>query len=287
MPKLHIISPARNEALNLVDLFMNLQSQDRCEFEITWTIVVNNSTDDSLDVALRFDSDQMAINVLDYSFQGNLFSAVEYRAFWAAINQYGLTDFDYTMKLDCDVKLEKEYLSKLCSQLGGREGLFGGVNTSKGERVQSDPRLVRGATSCYSSAALSAIRDLPIALGYDVMDKVLILHEGYECELLSGIQYEVRRKTSSSEGLLRGRYRNGIVCRFTGYSKIYFTLHVLRYCIHRPFIIGGLAIVYGYLSAPRSPYSSLLLGLHRRYQLNKLRLLLINPIGWTKSRYFS
>ncbi len=286
MTRLHLISPARNESSNLVDLLQNLNSQTENPYQITWTIVVNNSSDDTFEIASGLVSEKMQINVLSLDKVGDLFSAAEYEAFWFAINTSTGGEFNYTMKLDCDVRLEKDYFNKLSFNINGREGLFGGLNTSPGEQVQMDSRLVRGATSCYSSGALTAVgRGIPICLGYDVMDKVLLTQEGFECELFRDVKYQVERKTSSSEGILRGRYRNGVVCRITGYSKVYFFLHLIRYTLKTPVVVGGLCMLMGYLMAPKSPFRDDLLNLHREYQRGKLQLLMRSPTKWIKSMY--
>lgn len=283
---LHIVSPARNESNNLVNLHLNIESQFNNPFEIHWTIVVNNSIDNTLEVAKSIKSSKMKIQVLEYGKVGNLTTAADYYSFWHGVDSVKDIDFEYIMKLDCDVRLDVNYLSKLYLGIQNRSGLFGGVNVSKGEGQQLEKRLVRGATSCYSHQAINTLRSVPIALGYDVMDKVYLIDAGLECEIIRSATYTVVRKTYTSEGSLKGRFRNGVTCKYVGYSFVYFSLHLLRLVIKRPYVFGALASLCGYVITRNSPYPSRMRMLHKEYQILKLQNLCLHPILWIKQNYF-
>ena len=189
------------------------------------------------------------------------------------------------MKLDADVRLSVDYFLNMKSIYEKKSGVFGGVNLTVGDRGQRDPNLVRGCDSCYSREAWKYLEELPRALGFDVLDKIALRLENFSTEVVHTATFRVIRKTGSSEGIYRGLVRNGRVCRWTGYSKPYFILRLLRKSLKSPYLFSAILIFYGYIRAPKSPFPKNLMREHANYQNLKLMALVKNPKKWLSENY--
>lgn len=278
------ITPARNELTNLIQLLDNLESVNLPK-SFHWVIIVNQSTDNSLDVVRNLES-SFPITVLDCSEVGNLRLGTAWKAWqigvdWAEQN----LSFSFLMKLDADVRLSSDYFELLDSEGGANHDIVGGITTDKKNREQLWH--IQGAVKMYSIAAINAVRDIPRELGFDVLDEICINNSGLSIKVCKHARYKLTRTTGSSEGFLAGRIRNGRLCAFVGYDRLYFMLHVLRYAFRKPMLLGSFLILFGYFTSPSSPFSGELRQLHIHEQREKLKLLRRKPIHWIIDTYGS
>jgi hypothetical protein len=126
---------------------------------------------------------------------------------------------------------------------------------------------------------------LPLATGFDVMDEVLARKLGYRVEVSRDAHFSINRSIGASQGLLHGRKRNGMVCRWTGYYKPYFILHLLRYVFRKPYLVGSVAMAIGFLTAQKSPFGNDLMLEHSRQQRILLAQIFKNPIEQMRILY--
>jgi hypothetical protein len=144
---------------------------------------------------------------------------------------------------------------------------------------------VPGPVKAYSWAGYCALQSLPRTVGFDVMDEVALRRAGFRVTVRAEAGFAMARDIGASEGRLAGRRRNGMVCRYTGYDLTYFLLHMLRYSVRRPYVVGSLAMLYGYCSAPPSPYADDLRQAHRLEQRAKLSRMVRQPAAWLRATY--
>jgi glycosyltransferase involved in cell wall biosynthesis len=280
-----VITPARNEEENLVGLMKTLESQIILPDNFIWLIVVNGCTDNTLFTAHNLEP-KFRKFVLEYNSSGSLLSGGDFEAF-----SFGAKFADerflpsHFMKLDADVRLNVDYFLNMIPIYETKSGLFGGVNLAIGDRGQRDLNLVRGCDSCYSREAWKQLEKLPRALGFDVLDKIALRLENFSTEVIQSATFRVIRKTGSSEGAYRGLIRNGRVCRWTGYSMPYFIFRLIRKSFKWPYLLSALFILYGYITAPKSPFPKNLMKEHARYQNFKLLALVKNPVKWLSEYY--
>lgn len=282
--KILIVTPVRNEAKNLPLLFESIKKQVWLP-HITWVIVDDGSSDETVKVSQGMNSD-FKIFVLRREKKGSLISGAAYAAWWHGID-YGIalgTKFTHIMKLDADVSLDHDYFQELFSEENVQEvDLVGGV-ISGFSREQSS--YIPGPVKLYSSRAIELLRQLPVATGFDVMDEVLCRQNGMVVKVVKSAKFRMNRKIGHSQGLLHGRFRNGLVCKWVGYAPEYFALHCLRYLFRRPFLFGSLFMIYGYVTADKGPYPSQLRSAHRALQRSRLISILRHPLTSVKELYF-
>ena len=280
--KILIVTPARNEALNLPRLAASLRFQTK-KFEYVWVVVDDNSTDNTSEIfsglELPFETHSLATKST-----GKLISGGAYYTWWKGVD-YGLKihpECKYVLKIDADVILSSFYFEYIFEAMELEPDVVGGVISGSG-REQRD--FVPGPVKMYSARALHLIRNLPVATGFDVMDEALCRMNGFTTFVDQRATFEFSRPIGFSQGKLHGRFRNGLVCRWTGYAPEYFVLHLSRYVFRRPFILGAIWMLFGFLTAGPGPYDSKVKKYFRKIQRKRLLRILINPITMIKNLY--
>ena len=278
-----VVTPARNEAAHLPELARTLAAQETQPVGL-WVVVDDGSTDGtatSVDwAALPF---PVRVLTRDGSTSG-LTHGGAFAAFYAGadLGLELLPDAERVLKLDADVRLAPDYFTELARVPLG-VALIGGVIDQAGEREHRHH--VRGPLKAYNRDAFAIVRGLPAAVGHDVMDEVALRAAGLEVRSVPTAKATVARTTTSSEGLLRGRVRNGKVTRWTGYHPLYVVLRLVRYALRRPVVVGAGAMAWGYVTAGASPFPTALRVAHRREQAVRLRQLLRHPVGYLRHSF--
>jgi len=280
---LAIITPGKNEAARIPLLATSI-AEACIEFPFVWIYVDDSSDDNSLSI-LKHGTEFKPNYILNSKSSGKIIKGGAYQT-WNVGIEFALKEFpdlSHLMKLDADVQLEPDYFSRLRELMENSEvGIIGGVlaNSYREQNIH-----VPGPVKMYSKPCLEKLSELPLATGFDVMDEVLCQKYGYRVGVNREAKFRINRAIGASQGLLHGRRRNGLVCRWTGYNALYFSLHMLRSVFKKPYLIGSLSMLWGYLIAPPSPYSVELRKLHSAHQRALLSKLLRHPISGIKDLY--
>jgi dolichol-phosphate mannosyltransferase len=281
--RVHIVTPAKNEESNLVGLARSL-SNANAKYISLWTIVDDASTDNTESVIGQLES-PFRVEYLKFNSPGTLISGGAYKAWMFGAN-FNLTKDSRThvMKLDADVRLEDDYFDQLYNSNYREFDMLGGVILKGSGREQRN--VIPGPVKLYSERAFELVSMMPKETGFDVLDEVFCKHKGLKVMVVPTAKFSLSRSIGASEGRLHGRFRNGRVCRWTGYSHLYFIVHLTRFFFRKPFIFGAVWMLAGYLTAPESPYDESLRNLLAVSQRDKLKQLLRNPINWIKVNYY-
>ena len=254
------------------------------DFSVTWVVVDDGSTDDSLKV-LRESTGGFPVQIISTRTSGKLSQGGAFQAWNEGIKyaKSNIPNFTHLMKLDADVSLKSDFfLMLLDSLVNPKVGITGGV-IIKGGREQN--LHVPGPAKIYSRECLRLLETLPLQAGFDVMDEVVAMHSGLEVIISKKAKITLTRNIGNSQGILHGRRRNGMVCRWTGYYPLYFGMHLFRYMFRKPYIFGSVWMFYGYISAKPSPYPKYLRSLHSDIQRKKVRNLLKRPRYFLRNVY--
>jgi glycosyltransferase involved in cell wall biosynthesis len=278
-----IISPMHNEAGNVAGIGSALDQQTFRNFD--W-YVVDDGSEDGTDTALAQLKARNAPMILPKANDGGLIGGSAFSSWRAGVSKALESGRPYThfMKLDADVRLEPDYLEKVLVLAEQPEvGLSGGVITSIGMVEQAFH--IPGPVKLYSRRALDIVLTLPSAIGFDIMDEMILARNGLVTRVDKTAGFELARETGSSEGIVHGRVRHGRGCRWTGYSFPYFLIRCLRYFLRRPYVVGPFAMLWGYLTAGSGPYDADLKRRHAKMQRAKLRRALVNPWRFYREAY--
>ena len=282
-PRVLVVTPARNEVNNLPRLANSLKLQIFNPIH-TWLIVNDGSTDGTDEFVTGLEL-PFPVMLTKREKKGKLITGAAFAAWWEGVD-VGLASMgsaDFVMKLDADVELEKDYFKCLFEKAELLNvGVIGGVISDIHREQKS---YVPGPVKMYSIEALKVVRDLPIATGFDVMDEIICASRGLNNQVIPSARFVLQRQIGHSQGLLHGRFRNGLVCKWVGYAPEYFILHALRYLFRPPYLLGSLWMTAGYIFSNSGPYPSDLRLAHRTLQRNRLLRILKRPFSTFKELY--
>lgn len=276
-----VVTPARNEASRLPALAKSLRDQEVCPIGL-WIIVDDGSSDGTGDAVCQ-DDVPFPLLVVRKQNDGGLRGGSAFTSFFygAEVGLQHLPDAKRILKLDADVVLARGYFKALAAA-PEEVALIGGVAAGWRDREQTD--LVPGFLKAYNREAFEIVRALPRAIGLDMIDESALRHRGLEVRVVRDAHARVRQ-IGETEGILRGRWRNGIVSRWVGYHPLYFAMRVLRYAVRRPVGIGAIALVWGYATSGSGPYPKELKAEMRERQRAKLRRLARQPFSFLRESY--
>jgi len=279
-----VISPVRNEAQYLQRAIDSMVAQT--VRPTVWLIVDDGSTDSTPQIAARAAAAHEWIRLHRRADRGvRKVGGGVVEAFNEGLRQFHLDEFDYVCKLDGDLELPPRYFELLYQKFDAdpRLGTASGkcwLVTEEGlqsERIGDQFSL--GAAKTYRRECFQEIGGFVPALMWDGIDchrcrmlgwKAASFHDDELC-----IRH-LRRMGSSFRNVYRGRLRWGYGQYFMGTHPLY-ALAIAGYRLfERPWIVGGLLILAGYLSGyvrrcqryPDGRFRSWL----RRWQLQRLRL---------------
>lgn len=281
--RLLIVTPIHNEVANIGQLAAQLSQSSR--HPDLWVVVDDGSIDAGAQI-VREAALPFPTVVVERSNGGGLIGGSAFTAWQYGVDEAMRGDqFDAVMKLDADVNLPRDYLDRALGIIASdpEVGVAGGVLTGKRDREQV--LHVPGPVKLYSARGYSALATLPRVVGFDVMDELAIKDAGLRVVVRKDMPFSVRRAIGASQGLVHGRRRNGLVCRWTGYWTPYFALHNVRYLIRKPYVIGSVAMLVGYLRAGSGPYPRQLRAAHAQEQRRKLVAASRTPRQWLRETY--
>lgn len=267
-----LVTPCRNEAEYIRKTLESTCSQTVAP--ALWIIVDDGSTDetpsilaeyartyDFIKVVRRFDRGSRAVGpgVID--------------AFYDGLAHSNLEDFDFLAKFDADLELPSRYFERTMERmianpkLGNLSGkLFERrADGSFFEERTGDENAV-GPVKFYRTACFKQIGGFVREVSWDGID-------GHICRMLGWIAQSVddpemrivhlRPMGSSQKNILVGRARWGRGKYFMGSAWYYVLASAIYRALEPPYLIGGIALFYGYMKA--------LLTRHQRYDNPKYR----------------
>jgi poly-beta-1,6-N-acetyl-D-glucosamine synthase len=245
-----IVTPARNEAQNLLRLSTCLDSQSLPP--ACWIIVDNGSTDDTMAVARDLAATRpwlsvTAVEGLRNSVRGGPVT----RAFHAGYAEIE-GEHEVVVKLDADVSFSEDFFARLVGafenpRLGIASGtcyeLDGGVWTQRHVTGAS----AWGATRAYRAACLHSVMPLEDRMGWDGIDELKARVRGWETRTLVDLPFRHHRAEGERDG---SRWRawsaGGRAAYYMGYRWWYLVVRALFNLRNEK---ASLAMVAGYFGA--------------------------------------
>jgi poly-beta-1,6-N-acetyl-D-glucosamine synthase len=254
MTRYVIISPVRDEEKYIEATIECVRRQTILPLE--WVIVDDGSTDRTGEILDRVAAQFPWIRIIHRANRGFRKSGGGVmEAFYDGYKTLQCKDWDFIVKLDGDLSFAPEYFEK-CFQYFDRDsqlGIGGGEihhDVAGQMKVEANPRFhVRGATKIYKRACWEAIGGLWPAPGWDTIDEVKANMLGWKTYAFADLPLSHHRFTGSEEGLLRDRIKHGVACYISGYHPLYVAASCLSRLTQKPYVLGSLGIMYGFLKA--------------------------------------
>ncbi|MCA9166618.1 MAG: glycosyltransferase family 2 protein [Planctomycetales bacterium] len=258
-----LISPCRNEARFLRRTLDSVLSQS--ELPQKWIIIDDGSTDETGEILRDYAARFPLIQVVSRPDRGaRAVGGGVIEAFNSGLKQIDLDDFDYICKLDMDLDLPPTYFASLMDRMEAQPTLgtcsgkayypgpdnvdksFAGTLISEG--IGDDMSV--GAAKFYRVKCFREIGGFIQQVMWDGIDCHRCRMNGWGAVSWDDPELRfihLRPMGSSQQGILTGRMRHGFGQYFMGTSLLYMTLSAVFRMSHRPLVIGGAAMWWGYV----------------------------------------
>lgn len=274
-----IITPVRNEAAFIRETLRSVTAQTVKPAE--WIIVNDGSTDETEDIIARYAAHYSWIKLINRQDRG-------YRqrgpgvvdAFYEGLGRITHTDYDIVVKLDGDLSFKPNYFEELLKQFAANPGLgiaSGQPYVFDGKEWVTEKPLIpctHGPTKVYRRECFEAIGGIQRSLGWDGIDDWKARMLGWQIASFEHLRVLHHRKWGMATGNFKSKIEQGQGAYFMGYHPLYMIARGIRRMVDRPYVIGGLLMIWGYVASWLTGYERIadpeLLRYLRRTQLKLL-----------------
>ena len=255
MSKYVIISPVRNEENFIKTTIESVINQTITPDE--WIIVNDGSTDNTAEIIKTYTEKYSWIKLFNQSDRGYYYPGTGIiRVVQFGFDQLSVKDWDFVVKLDCDISIENQYFEKLLSEfkqnpkLGIASGSIYLREGNKEIKENSQPDHPWGASKIYRRECFKVINGWKAIPGWDLADLLTAQMNGWETRCFDEYKiYHFRQTGMRRTGITNGRFLWGRFQYRYGYSLLYIFLKSIIWLKQPPFIIGGIGIFTGYIYA--------------------------------------
>lgn len=252
-----LISPCRDEADYLQITIDTVAAQTLLPTK--WVIVDDGSTDQTPEILARAAAKYPFIQVVRREDRGvRSVGPGVIDAFYHGLSQIKIDDFDYVCKFDCDLEMPSRYFERTV-ELFERDPWLGTLSGKLhlrrrgklfAERTGDENSV--GPVKFYRVACFKQIGGFVREVCWDGIDGHLCRRFGWVARSVDDPELKIvhlRQMGSSHKSLWVGRMRWGRGKYFMGSSPLYMAAVTLYRMAERPFVVGGLGILVGYVRA--------------------------------------
>jgi biofilm PGA synthesis N-glycosyltransferase PgaC len=248
-----LISPVKDEEKYVEATLRSIAAQTLRPYR--WIILDDGSRDATPEFlrqyAARYDWIQVVRIDRDAS---RLPGAAEIRAFARGYEMIAAEDFDFVVKLDCDLDLPPDYFENLCQRfhddpsLGLASGVYLEQKNGEWTPIEMPDYHAAGASKMYRKKCYTDIGGLVFSRAWDSLDEIRALNMGWKTRHFADLQFHHLKKEGSGIGSIRTNVMHGEIYYLTGGGRLFFLFKVLdRMLRGNPFLIAGSAMLWGYL----------------------------------------
>ena len=255
-----ILTSARNEEHFISETIESVLAQTIIPRE--YVIVSDGSTDRTDEIIIRYAKKYPAIKYLRTEVnQGRNFGSKARAINWAYESVKTHVSHKFVAILDADMILTPDYYEKVLTRFlkNNDLGIAGGVlSDRRGSKnvklVTSVNWSVSGAIQVFRKQCFQDIGGyFPVSSGIDAAAEVMARMKGWKVQAFPEIEVLHGRALGwAAKGLLRAAYRRGQGDFFLGYHPLFFVSRCMRRVHERPYILGSIAMLLGYISGKLS-----------------------------------
>jgi len=287
-----IISPVRNEETYIEKTLQSVISQTVLPVE--WIIVDDGSSDLTCDIVNQFADGRDWIRLIHREDRGTrALGAGVVEAFNYGLEQLSVSGYEFLVKLDGDLSFGPTYFEELFRKFSDNRDLGIASGKTYVERKGSlvvermADHHVRGASKVYRRSCFEQIGGLRPIIGWDMVDELYAQFHGWETRSFADLVLIHHRPMGTSTGnALKGKIRWGRGRYVTGSHPLFILASGAYRMAEPPYVLGGLALIYGYVSAWLSRHQRLPEANIREFQKRKelRRLLPHNLLNFLQNR---
>ena len=250
-----VISPVKDEERHLETTIHAVLNQTLRP--ALWVIVDDGSRDATPEILRRYTTAHDWIRVLriERDAARRPGSGVM-RAFTVGYRSIGRTEFDFVVKLDCDLDFPRDYFEQLLArfQQDERLGIASGLCMEKNKKgwypSSGPPYHAVGASKMVRKKCFEAIGGFAPSRGWDTIDEIRAQMMGWRTCHVRELKFYHLKPEGSGIGFVRTNAMHGEIYHLTGGGTFFFLLKIAhRTLFGKPFPLAGLAMLYGFLRA--------------------------------------
>jgi glycosyltransferase involved in cell wall biosynthesis len=248
-----IISPVRDEADRIEKTLQSVLAQTMRPSR--WIIVDDGSQDQTPEIVKRYAQGRNWIHLHRIHRDGSRdLGSAEIQAFNAGYQLVKDQEFDFIVKLDGDLELPPDYFARLIAKfseeakLGIASGIYFENNGDEWAPVSYPAYHAAGASKMVRASCFRDIGGFPLFPGWDTADEIKAQARGWKTCHFPEIRFNHLRNEGTANGHLSTNILHGQVYYATGGGMLFFVLKCLHRCLfHRPRILSGFAMLWGYM----------------------------------------
>ena len=253
-----LISPCRNEARFIKTTLDSVISQS--ELPALWVIVDDGSTDETMDILTQYSAQYPWIKVVAKPDRGHrAVGPGVIEAFYVGLEALCLSEFDFICKLDVDLDLPPRYFEILMDRMQADPRL----GSASGKPYYRSPTGAWVSEKCGDEMSVGMTKFYRTSCFQDIGGFVReVMWDGIDCHKARqrgwivrswdepDLQFHhLRPMGASDNNILTGRARHGFGQYFMRSDPLYFSATAVFRMTRPPYVVGGLAMLYGYARA--------------------------------------
>jgi poly-beta-1,6-N-acetyl-D-glucosamine synthase len=274
-----VVTPVRDEGQYIEKTILSMLAQTILPDE--WIIVNDGSKDDTGAIVDKYAHQYSWIKALhreDRGFRKSGGGVVE--TFYEGYSALASAKWEFIVKLDGDLSFAPDYFERVLNrfvvepQLGVGGGGIYHFTDGRLELEKTPAFHVRGATKIYRRDCWLALGGLIPSPGWDTLDEVKANMLGWKTRGFPDLKLTHHKHTGSADGKWGAWVKNGRGSYISGYHPLFMILKCLKRSLQKPVLIGGIGLLYGFVSAylkrVRQVEDRALIGYLRRQQMNRI-----------------
>ena len=250
-----IVSPVKDEERYVEFTLRSVTSQTLKP--VLWVIVDDGSKDNTPEIIRRYGDSNPFIRLVCNPHAGERKLAfAEIRAFNWGCELIASADYDFIVKLDCDLGFGADYFEQLLERFRSDErlGIASGVYLEQNKlglwnEVVMPTYHAAGASKVIRRACFEDIGGFIPAPGWDTVDEIRAMNLGWETIHFKDLRMKHYKREGSSIGAVNTSVMQGEAYYRVGGSRLFFLLKVFDRVTSKPYLVSALGLIWGYLKA--------------------------------------
>jgi biofilm PGA synthesis N-glycosyltransferase PgaC len=250
-----VISPAKDEGQYIEKTIQSMIRQSLTPRK--WIVVDDGSEDETPQIVARYAAQYSWITLFPLARDGERKpgSAV-ITAFMAGYELIKNDNFDFIVKLDCDLEIPEEYFETLLSkfQADPKLGIASGIYLEESGQDWKPVKMPKyHAAGCSKMVRAECFREIDGFIpqrGWDTVDEIRAQVMGWKTCHFGDIALRHLRSEGAGIGFTRTNSMHGQIYYMTGGGTLFFLFKCLhRLFFGRPIFLGGIIMFAGFMRA--------------------------------------
>jgi glycosyltransferase involved in cell wall biosynthesis len=278
LPAYVVVTPVRDELRHIPHTLRTMQAQTH--LPLRWVIVDDGSTDGTSEILAAATAGLSWITVIDTGSRARALGSAEVVAFQRGLETLPESlPWDFVVKLDGDVALAPDYFERLLARMDADPswGIASGVYCEEDAQGHWAPvgmpaYHAAGASKVVRRACFRQIGGFVARKGWDTVDEIRAGLAGWRTGHFAELQFRHLKPEGAAMGSLATHRFHGEIYYETGGGAGFLLLKSMhRALTARPRLLGGAAMLWGYLASVLKGRERLVTDAEARFYRSLLR----------------